>query len=739
MGTPGDNMLNRSKISTAVLLALPLLASAQTAQPAAVPAEDAVQEVVVTGKFIATGASSAMKLDVPARDTPFSVSAYTSAFMDSIDTSNLSDLYKYMTGVQRAGATAFDMSFRGFKTSSTDRNAIMVDGLPGLVGRFGSPPTIGFDHVEVVKGPASVLYGQAQPGGFVNMISKKPLARPRMEFEARLSTYRGNKLGMGDATGYDVAMDVTGPIDEEKKFRYRFIADTNDVDGFRDNTYTRGPYIAPSLSWKLSDRTTATLALEYRKTDTAWDKGLVAPNRDISLVAPITTRYQQPGSTQSESGTTSTLSVVHEFENEATLNFSVRDAHTHDANYGYDNVSVRPDGVTLARRATGIQNSRTSDFWDASLVLPFATGSIGHKAIFGLNGGHDTAEANRVQFFNGPASGPQSLDVNLYDPVFTNAPPLSSLPAVNPATPGNLKDQYTRTAAKGVYVADLMTLSEQWKVNLGVRASSESQYITDLRLPFVPVDKSDSKILPMAGLLYQPTQEWTFYTSYSNSFVPAAASVVDVNGNNPFTPETSTQVEVGTKADLLGGRLQTTLAVFDIKKKNTLSSFGCALGTCSQQIGAERSQGIELEVNARPLKNWQVAFGASHTNANVSSSKDAAQVGAQLVNGAKNNAHLWSRYDAEGGFKNFGVGFGLSYISERAGNLPSTANPLVLKLPAYTVADLGLYYVHKNYELTFKISNMFDKLFFESTGQTADVQLQPGAPRNLALSLRTHF
>ncbi|HEY1231392.1 MAG TPA: TonB-dependent receptor, partial [Ramlibacter sp.] len=647
-------MFYRSTISAAVLAALPFLACAQSA-----PENEPVQSVVVTGKYIAGAESSAMKLDLANRDTPFSVSAYTDSFMAAIDTSSLADLYKYMTGIQRAGATAFDMSIRGFKTSSTDRNAIMVDGLPGLVGRFGSPPTVGIEHVEVVKGPASVLYGQAQPGGFVNLISKKPLAHPKYELDVRATTYNGNKLGAGDANGYEASVDLTGPIDAGKRLRYRLVAQTNDSDGFRDGTFTRGPYIAPSLSWRFMDDTTATLALEYRKTNVAWDRGLVAPGRDISRVAPITTRYQQPGSIQGEEGRSATFNLVHEFEGDATFNFSVRDIRSHDENAGYDNLSVRPDGITLARRASNIRSTRGSDFFDASFSMPFTLWGIGNKAIIGINGGHDTAESNRLQFFSGPASGPQSLDVNLYHPDFSSTPPMSSLPAVNPATPGNLKDQYTRTGAKGLYLADLLTLSDHWKANLGLRSSEETQYITDLRVPVVPANKSDRKVLPMAGLLYQPTKEWTFYSSYSNSFVPAAAVAFDVHGNNPFVPETARQIEAGTKAELLDGRLLGTLALFDIRKKNTLSSFACALGPWSQQIGAERSQGVEFEINAQPRKNWQVAFGGSQLNPRIVGSTDAAQVGARLVNSARRNAHLWSRYDAgSAALKGLGIGFG---------------------------------------------------------------------------------
>jgi iron complex outermembrane receptor protein len=732
-------MFIRTKISTAVLLALPLFAGAQE-MPAAGATEATLQKVVVEGKFIAAKGSSAMKLDLEVRDTPFSVSSYTTSFMNAIDSANLADLYKYMTGIQRSGGTGFDMSIRGFKTGSTDRNAIMVDGLPGLVGRFGSPPTIGLDHVEVVKGPASVLYGQAQPGGFVNMITKKPLARTKSEFNLRLNSFSGNTLDVGDANGISASMDVTGPIDEGKRLRYRFVAETNNADGFRDGTHTKGVYVAPSLSWKIGDSTTATVQAEYRKSDSPYDKGLVAPGLDVTRAATITTRYQQPDGTQHEVGKTVTLTVAHELSNGMTLNFSGRDARSDDDTRGFDNLSIRADGVTLARRATWIQNTRRSAFWDASLVMPFNTGSISHKAIAGVSAGKQDARANRLQFFNGPATGPQSLDVNLYTPNFRLAPAQSSLPAANPATPQNLRDTFTTTKGKGVYLADLITLTEQWKVNAGLRYSEESQYITDLRLPFVPLNKMESKTLPMAGLLYQPTKEWTFYSSYSQSFVPAAAPAIDINGKNTFVPETSSQIEVGAKADLLAGRLQATVALFDIKKKNTLSTFSCSFGTCSQQIGGERSKGIEVEINAQLMKNWQVALGGSHLDPRIETSLDPAQVGALLENSATDNAHLWSRYDIDSGMlQGVGVGFGLSYVSERAGTLPSGRQLAVMKLPAYTVADFGLYYAKKNYDLTFKISNLFDESYYESTGSTAAIQLIPGAPRSVSLSLRARF
>src|SRR5581483_3377402 len=185
----GDAMKATHLQTTAILLALSML-PAQAARaaeaapaPATAPAANEVEAVVVTGRFFDTGAKSAMKMNVTVLDTPFSVASYSDSFVKSIDTSELASLYSYMTGVKKAGNTGYDINLRGFSSSGTDPNAILVDGLPGLTGRYNSPPTVGIQRVELVKGPMSVLYGQMQPGGFVNMITKKPEAHRSTEIE----------------------------------------------------------------------------------------------------------------------------------------------------------------------------------------------------------------------------------------------------------------------------------------------------------------------------------------------------------------------------------------------------------------------------------------------------------------------------------------------------------------------------------------------------------------------------
>ena len=251
-------------------------------------------EVTVTGRFIDTGASSATKQNISTLDTPFSVSAYTDDFMKSIGTTQVADLYRYMTGLQKAGNTGYDLTLRGFSTTDSDRNTILVDGLPGLAVRFGSPPTVGTDHIEVVKGAASLLYGAVQPGGFVNMITKKPSSAQSTVLSIRGTTSASDRDTR--VKGGDVSVDSTGPIDSDRKLLYRLVAQISNDDTFRNYSYEKGVYLAPSLTWSLSERTSITGLMEYRAVKSNYASlYLLAPRlpggANVSFLAPVTTNY----------------------------------------------------------------------------------------------------------------------------------------------------------------------------------------------------------------------------------------------------------------------------------------------------------------------------------------------------------------------------------------------------------------------------------------------------------------
>jgi iron complex outermembrane receptor protein len=731
------------------LLASSNLALADDATPTATaPPSDAqganaddastVGEVIVTGRFIATGASTATKLNARVLDVPISVAAYTRSFMNAVQVVQIADLYKYMTGVQRAGNTGYDITIRGFKTSANDRNAIMTDGLPGLAVRFGSPPTVGTDHVEIVKGPASLLYGQAQPGGFVNIITKKPQDSQETEIESR------SDVGAGQfprTLGETASIDSTGPIGSTGALAYRFIAEYGYERGFRTNSYERPLYLAPSVTWNLTPDTHATLQIEYRRDKSHYDTYLVAPHKDISFVAPINTTYQEPGDFLLEEGTTATLLFAHEFNSNWTANVDYRYVNHSDLARGFDVVAVLPNFTQVSRRARGQLNKRTYSFVDANLVGKFDLGPISNNVVLGVQAGRETADLNRLQFFNGAASGAQSINISVLNPVYGTALPLDQYPLVNPTTPTNLNDRYSVSDALGFYGSDLITFTPQLKGMVGLRYSKEDLSIVDLKLANVPRQTaSNHALLPTGGILYEPTTDLSFYVSYSTSFVPVAASNIDVNGLYSFTPTTANALEEGVKADLFSHRLRFTVAHFDINKQNVIDTFSCPLGTCSEQVGAEESEGEEVELDAQATPSWQIAAGYSHLNARVRKSDIPAQVNAQLTDVPENNAHLWTRYDFDEGVLNgLGVGLGVSYTGQRTGLLPTATSSSTLPLPAYTIADVALYYKLKNFDFTLKVANLFDKTYYESAGFTGDINIVPGAPRTVTFTVRTRF
>ncbi|HET6972160.1 MAG TPA: TonB-dependent receptor, partial [Phenylobacterium sp.] len=524
-----------------LLAAAPVQAAPADASAAATPADaGAVEEVVVTGKFIATGAGTATKLDIPVLDTPISVAAYTRSFLNAIEVTQVADLYKYMTGVQRAANTGYDITLRGFKTAASDRNAILTDGLPGLTVRFGSPPTIGTERVEVVKGPASLLYGQAQPGGFVNIITKKPRDVRETELEARGDL---SLAGYGHAGGGLFDLDTTGPF-VDGALDYRLIAEAGKTHSFRDFSYERPVFIAPSVSWNLDPATTITALFEYRHTRIHYDSFLVAPRNDISLVAPINTTYQEPSDYQTEEGATGTLLANHEFNEHIKANVGYRYVDHEDIAHGWDVVAITPDGKSVTRRARGQDNKRTYSFLDANVVAKFDVGAIGNQSILGLDLGRETSDFNRTQFFNAPATGAQSATISILNPVHGVVAPLSAFPAVNPNTPTNLNDRYSVSKSTGVYVSDFITFTPHIKAMVGLRYAKEELSIHEKKLANVP-DQSGAnhKWLPMAGVVYEPTDQVSFYVSYSTSFVPVAPSNQDVNGKYSFSPTTAKSIE----------------------------------------------------------------------------------------------------------------------------------------------------------------------------------------------------
>jgi len=727
----------------------------------ATPEEPPVEDIIVTGTFMDTGAKSAMKMNVPVLDTPFAVQSYSQSFVQSLETTSVGDLYSYMTGVKKSGLTAYDLALRGFRSSGDDRNAIMVDGLPGLTTRYASPPTIGVERVELVKGPMSVLYGAMQPGGFVNMISKKPEDKPSVLLEARGMTYLSSARSPFDVNSFHIAGDATGPLTDT--LLYRVVAEYGDRSLFRDFTGDRSTYIVPSVSWEPTSSTLVTAQFEYRNFRQQFDTGLVAPGNDTSKIGPITTRYNEPENFRSEEGKAVNLSIAQDIGSwKWNTGFRGVDYESRQQDYSPVSVVSKTIGQIVTRRARELETRRKFRYVDTNLSGEFDTGPIRHKMLVGFNAGKDSTDENRIRFVNSSTSNANGIcpndycfDISLDNPVYGRVPSIDTLPATNPTLANQsslLFDRSFITTNWAVYLSDLVTLTRWLKVSLSGRTFEEKQKITERRIANTPDQSKTTRrdLLPSVGILLQPRSDLTVYGSYSEAFVSADPSTQDITGKNPFDPVASKQYEIGIKTDKLIKGVTATLAAFQIDQTGLLTSFNCPTGTtidgvlvtaagnCFVQVGAAQSKGIEAEANIQLTHRWQLIAGYAYTDAKIVRDRNPAMVGARLANVPRHSANLWTRYDFANGL---GLGLGITHTGQREGTLLAPSASGHLNLPAYTIVDAGIYYQIGNLALNLKIGNLFDKRYIESSGAgtSGNLQIAAGAPRNAILSARYRF
>jgi len=319
--------------------------------------------------------------------------------------------------------------------------------------------------------------------------------------------------------------------------------------------------------------------------------------------------------------------------------------------------------------------------------------------------------------------------------------------------PATRSRNYVTGVGSGVYISDLISLGDHWKASLGLRYAHEDQRNFADKLESGPVvgdaTLKSSATLPQVGLIYEPTHAVSLYASYSTSFSPVPPGTQDPSGSFNFQPTRGKGYEVGAKANLLDGRMTVTSALFRIDQTNVIvpsSSGACSTGSCSEQIGAARSEGFELEASGKPLPGWTLIAGYAHTNARVISNPKAGAAGplpgGELPNSPLDAAHLWSRYDISGGaLDGLGIGLGYSYVSSRIAYTPTASLPAGFVLPSYTVVDLGFYYrLMARYDLALKVNNLLDEHFFSSgTVTQGKVNVQPGLPRTVMVTVGYKF
>lgn len=672
---------------------------------------DTLEAVVVSAPhYVPTGSGFGSKLDVPIIDTPQSISVVTRDQVDLLNIQNLSQAVRYTSGVvgENYGSDErYDwMTLRGFTPIQ------YVDGLQAPVGSVSSIgiDLYGFDSMEILKGPASTLYGLAPPGGIVNLTSRRPS-----------SDFSGQVLAQyGSYDDVEIAGDITGALLGDGALSGRLTALYRNRGTQTEGVNSERFYIAPALTWQVGDATSVSLLTYYQYDDIRGDGGGFLPIQGVLYPNPLgkVPTSRNIGDTKYNDYRRNQYAIGYNIKHEVTDWLSLEQNTKYFYNkylmldvYGAGLVDADYDGVpddyrTVQRYNFPFAENIQSFNVDTRAKASFDTGAVSHTMLVGVDYRRYTNQADY-----GFAMAPS---IDLFNPVH-------EMPITTPAL-----SAYTRQVEKqvGFYAEDQIKY-DAWILTLSGR--QDWVHTTNFG-----AGKDDNKFTYRVGLNYHFDSGVVPYFSYSTSFQPVAGS--DFSGN-AFKASAGDQIEAGLKYEPSflpsGVKALTTLAFYDLNQDNVKTD-DPAHAYFSVQTGAVEVKGVEWELVTRIHDRFTVNASYSFTESEVTKS-NGADLGKQLVMTPKNKISLFADYTEQTGFfAGFGAGFGLRYLSESYGDGANTFRNAPVAL-----YDAIIHYDIDKWRLQLNASNLFDKTYISRC--TSTTQCFYGLRRNVLVTLTRNF
>ena len=664
--------------------------------------------------------TGATKTDALIKDLPQSIQVLDAGLLRDAGVTDLNgalDLSATISKQSDFGGLWNSYSIRGFAGHPDFGSDYLVNGFSSSRGYNGVRDGANTNSVEVLKGPSSALYGRGEPGGTINISTKKPLFKAANTLE----------LSAGSFDVYRVAVDSTGPLGEN--VAYRVNAAYEDGHSFRDTIEYDRLLVAPSFLWMISPDTTLSYEIEMVKQHAPFDRGVVAVNGELGVV-PISNFYGEPNDGKHEANSLGhQVFLQHWFNDNWQLQTgvsyrksSLQGASSEVRPYG----ALQPNGM-LRRRYRDRDNEATDLSGRFEVIGKVGTGTVVHNLLFGVDG--YKYEDHRRQNAADPAGTTYGID--LQNPVYGAAKPTK--------TPAIMTDEDHK--AYSAYAQDQMDLGERWKALVGVRYDTSRQVAHNLRNNNV-VRQEPSATSPRVGLVYQPNQQWSLYAVSATSFRPnTGVSRPDVNGvSHGFDPEEGKSYEVGAKWDT--GRISSTVAVYQITKQNVLTADPVDPNNYNQAIGEMESRGVELDVAGQIAEGLRLYASYAYTDAHVT--KDLAGVsglsliGRQNANVPKHAANLLLFKDIEVGGRKLSIGGGPRYVGEREGAAAAFSATDFFQLPSYVVwSGMVSYDASQKLKLSLDVDNLFDKEYYASS--YSSYWVMPGTERRFTLTARIGF
>lgn len=735
--------------------------------------------------YVTRSTSTATKMNIPNLQLPASVKVVPAEVIRDQSITDLKGALENVSGVQTAQSQSGNASFnriRGFLTPRVFRNGLMAVS-PTNFTDFGSS---NIDRIEVSKGPDAMLYGRSDPGGLINLITKRPLDAPYHMVQQRI----------GQFNHYFTEWDYNDAATADGSVLYRFSGGYMNSGGFRDFDRIERVHINPSVTWRPTQDTSFTADVEYYDQDFRPNLGLTIdpfnPTRPANV--PISRNFAGPFTPLSNNNNIYVGSeLTHRFNE--TFTFKQRflagflhhhDAYSSNASLAYmggQNFGAPVNGDVL-RIPFSQQNNSEVYGTNFDLLGHFDVAETHHDTLVGFDYQHvHSIYGNQGRFF--PTN--PLFTVNMYDPWssnvynsigtdFYNTQKLYDRPRWRNDRQANLSNQ------EGVYFQDHITLLDG-KVHIlgggrfdwfwqgqarGTTGDLAESYIfthpvsinpTPSGNPFAPGNlqynfyspsRSDSAFSPRVGLLFQPVPWASVYGSWTQAFGPNVNGPVGVDAyNRPFAPGRSEQVEIGTKAEWFDGRLTTAIALYELTKTNipTRDPAAPTDPNAFVLIGAARSKGVELDVSGKILDNLSVISSFTYMDARVTKDTTplpaASTLGRRLIGVPRFQGSFWAKWDVKEipQLDGLSLGMGVFFAGNRQGDDLST-----FQLPGYARIDAMAAYkwqvMGRNVTAQINLRNLNNARYYESADNnfsTPRFSIYPGAPFTAIGAVRVEF
>ncbi|MDA8523137.1 TonB-dependent siderophore receptor [Acidovorax sp. NCPPB 4044] len=692
---------------TLCMLSAAPFAAAQTAAEA----PTTLQEVQVRDAGDAAGGyqgaqrgTAATRTETPLIETPQAVRVVPRQFIDDLGATRLADTVDFVSGITRLndfGGTWDNYAIRGF--SNTD-GGTLLNGFASSRGYGPQRDMATVERVEFLKGPAAALYGSSEPGGTVNVVTKKPQFTP-----SRTASLQVGGLGYRRAS-----LDATGPLASNLAYRLNVAAeDGASRTGLADN---RKSVLAPALTWTLGTGTVLQYEAEFIRIRTPLDRGIVQVNGNPGALPADRYLGDPSRSNLHVNGDTHQFTLDHELGPGWRTRLGLSHRETDLYGDAVDlNGTLRADGRTLTRRDSWRSLPARDTSVQAEVEGRLRTGGLGHTLLAGveswrLSMGQDIRYSNLAT---------QPFAIDIFQPVYGQAP--------GTLTPGF--DTRDRQRATGLFVQDQLDLTDRWKLLLGARFDRFHQDYEN-RLAGTTQAQEHSAATPRAGLTYLLSDRASLYVSAGRSFRPNTGAGED---GGAFAPQKGKAFEAGAKWQSADQRLSGAVAVFDIRKTNVLTR-SPTNANFSIAAGEVRSRGAEADLAGQLDAHWRLSANLAYTDTEVTRDNNPALLGKRLANIPRVAAGLFAiREDRLASGGRYGLGGGLVHVGERTGTATDT-----YRLPAYTTARATAYWqIDPRTRLTLDVHNLFDKTYY--TASWGALTVLPGLGRQVVAGLQVQF